>query len=94
MNKPPKAEYTIVRVKHGRAIEIQPQVLLWRKRNERFKKLKAELVQIFGAKNMGPAEIKAWLNSPIPSLRNRAPKEMLNPYSIEQLLLYVRKTLK
>jgi hypothetical protein len=88
-----KPDTTIVKTKYGRVVEIQPQVLIWRRRMERYKRCKAEIAQILDNKGWDSAQIRAWLSSPIRALSNRTPKQLLNPRSIARLHSWVKKVL-
>ena len=83
----------IVRIRHGRKVEIDPKVLEWRKRNERYQKLRRKILDMLAAKGWSKEQVKEWYHSPAKGLRNRAPKQLMNPRCIQVLYTWCRKVL-
>ena len=86
----PKTE-EVIKLKRGRQVCIRTDVVLWRRRNRRFVKLKAKILEWATKRGWGATELAAWSSTPEPKLRNRTPKELWNPNSIKVLWDYVRK---
>lgn len=84
----------IVKIKHGRQCTIRLDVKQWRRKMRRFKKLKAEILSMLHAKNWSNEQLATWINTPVAELRNRSPKALFTPASIEVLYRWVRKDLK
>lgn len=82
----------IVRIRHGRRIEIQPQVLRWRKRMQRYNALKKDLLSRLSNAGWEPEQVRQWLDTPVPELNNRPPRKLLNPVSIKVLHDWVKNS--
>lgn len=75
----------IKRIRRGRTVLIDPKVLLWRKRNKRFALLKSKLLKMFVERGLTPEQVRALLDSPLPALNGRTPRELWEPIYIQRV---------
>lgn len=68
-----------------------PQLKLWRKRMKRFNLLKPKIVAFLQSTGWDKEQINTWLKTPRPELRNRSPKQCINPTSIQVLYKFIDK---
>lgn len=86
---------TVTKVQYGRERTIQTQVVLWRKRNERFKKLKGLILdRVIAGFNGDSGAAFHWFNTPLPELKGKRPKDYFNPKNIQRLKTVVYKLFK
>lgn len=83
----------VVKIKHGRPVVEDPKIKAWRMRNKRYQVLKAEIIAMLSAKGWDTAKVKEWLNTPTRGLKNRCPKQLMNPTAIAVLHNWARKVL-
>jgi hypothetical protein len=78
----------------GRFLNIDPGVVKWRKKNNRFLLLKKKLLDELLKAGFDKEKTQEWLNTVQPELRNRTPKQLLNRDAIEVLYKWAKKNLR
>lgn len=82
----------LTKVHHGRTRQIQPQVLLWRRRMCRYNALRARLMRfLLEDKGLPPTTVAEWFKTPSEALQGKTPKSLLNPTNIQRLYQHARR---
>jgi hypothetical protein len=84
----------IVRIRRGKAYTVRVDVIAWRRKMRRYNRLKAEILGVLASLNWSPEQVRAWSDTPVPELRNRPPKDLFEPKSIQVLYRWLKKTLR
>lgn len=84
----------VTKVHRGRTRSIQLQVLTWRKRMKRFKRLKKEISVWLLKKGFDKAQTQVWLKTPQEELKGKTPRQLLNPINIVRLHAWAKKALR
>jgi hypothetical protein len=85
-----KAEFK-EKLRRGRKITVRRDVVEWRKRMKRWRRLKSEILALLASSGKSSEEIKAWFDTPHRDLDDRTPRALFNPKAVAVLHIVVRK---
>jgi hypothetical protein len=83
----------IHKTKHGRAVTIDPKVLVWRKRKRQFAAYKQKLLKLFLSKNLTKSQVEFYLNLPYPELWDKTPRALMVPKHIVRVYRVLKRKL-
>lgn len=82
----------VLRVRNGRFIEVDVQVVRWQKRMRRFRRYQKLILHTVLQWHGGDAERAAiFLRAPHADLGNQSPKSFLNPQKVIQLYKWIKR---
>lgn len=79
------------RVRYGKLVNIEKQVILRRKRLKNFHDKKAKILDLLLKSGMKPDEVRSFMLAPREDLLGKTPKSCLNPTNINGLYRVIRK---
>jgi len=81
-------------IRNGKLLEVDQQVLNWRKKMKKFKALKFELLGFLIDRLETAGDVEAWMNKSQAALGGAPPRQFLNPSQIKGLIKYAKETVK
>lgn len=77
-------------IRKGKPVEIDDQILRWRRKMRRFRKLKLNLIGLLLDRLGSAKAVEAWLNTPLEGLSGAKPRQFVNPKQVTGLIKWVK----